>query len=301
MRNAMRNGFGMTIVAALLAASPALAEPSQCLGRGKAQWMLDSTLLGVVNPIGVEEQVRANACLPLIDRPGLLFDYTSFDAGLFSYVSPVFAHVGGYVSVSPLSFLVLRADAAAVGIWPLPMDGAGYFEVKGYRGMVTDAEMPAAKARSSSGANVTFTATLQGAVPLSPRLELEAADAFGADWWLVGDRPYYVNQRRDVVLARSDWLIKNTATLILAVQASRDVSVHLGAIDDLTWVPASNVAINQLTGFFSVFIRRDAQLRDIEPFVRAGAYTQRGDTRQGFTLMFGISLGWAVPVGGEKS
>ncbi len=68
-----------------------------------------------------------------------------------------------------------------------------------------------------------------------------------------------------------------------------------GAIDDLTFVPGSGELENQLFGFLSVPIRRDADLRDIEPFVRAGVYTAHG-WRQGFTLIGGISLTWALPM-----
>ena len=42
-------------------------------------------------------------------------------------------------------------------------------------------------------------------------------------------------------------------------------------------------------------IRRDADLRDIEPFLRAGAYTAHG-WRTGLTLMAGLSPAWALPM-----
>ena len=49
------------------------------------------------------------------------------------------------------------------------------------------------------------------------------------------------------------------------------------------------------SGGLSLPIRRDADLRDIEPFLRAGAYTAHG-WRTGLTLMAGLSLAWALPM-----
>jgi hypothetical protein len=41
-------------------------------------------------------------------------------------------------------------------------------------------------------------------------------------------------------------------------------------------------------------IRRDQLLRDIEPYLRLGAYTAHG-WRTGATLMAGVSVAWALP------
>jgi hypothetical protein len=294
----------MTIAAVLLAASPALAQPAQCLARGTAQWVVDSTLLGLINPLGFEEQLTAKACLPLIDEPGILFDYTQFETGLFTYVGPIYAHVGGFMAISPLSFLVLKAEASGVGFWTVPMDGAGYTPQSRYRDSIPDAEMPANRLLSTSGANVAFTATLQGAAPLGSRLQILASDAFGADWWTVGRASHYLNFRRDVVLAREDWVVKNTATVALDLRANDEVFIRVGAIDDLTYVPGVpgsdwNYVLNQLTGYFSVFVRRNSKLRDIEPYVRVGGYTHGAASRRSaVTVMTGISLAWALPIEG---
>lgn len=273
----------------------AFAKPGQCLGRGTAQWMVDETLVAVANPEGFENQLRANACLPLTDRPGLLFDYTQVETGFFSYTSPVYVHLGTYAAISPLSFLTIRGDAAGLVIWPLPMDGAGYFSMPGYQKSLANVALPARDATSSSGLNLTLSATLQGALPLSRWLRIVATDTFAADYFYVSGGEYYVNQRRDVVLRKSDVLLKNTAFFAVDVLASSEVTVRLGAIDDLTWVPGSGELQNIASAFVSVPIRRDGLLRDIEPYVRAGAYTAHG-WRSGFTVMAGVSLAWAMPM-----
>ncbi|MBS1150977.1 MAG: hypothetical protein H6Q89_2675, partial [Myxococcaceae bacterium] len=46
-------------------------------------------------------------------------------------------------------------------------------------------------------------------------------------------------------------------------------------------------------------IRREGVLRDIEPFVRFGAYTHHAN-RSGFQLFGGISIAWGMPVGAKR-
>lgn len=282
------------LTAVALASSLAAAEPQQCLGRGKAQWQVDETLVVQVNPVGPENQARANLCLPLFDRPGILFDYTQFDVGFFSYVSPVYAHLGPYVAITPLSFVQFRLDVSGLVQWPLPLDGAGYYALPGYTRDYQDTSLPAAAARGAAGLNVTFSTTLQGAVPLTDRLELEATTTGAADYWNVGTGPAYVNLRRDMVMKQSDLLLKNTGFVFLDLKATETFSVQLGVSDDLTYVPGSGALLNIVSGVIKVLLRRDRDLRDIEAFVRLGAYTQH-PFREGFTLLGGLSMGWAFP------
>lgn len=282
---------------ALVAPGAAGAEPRQCLGRGDERWLVDQTLLLLAGPEAFENQLRGNACLPILtDHEGILFDYAAFETGFFDYLSPVYTHLGTYASVTPLSFLQFRADVAGIVVWPLPLDGAGYFEFPGYTGRTSDVTMPAADGRSALGLNVTLTMTLQAAVPLGSRVELQLNNSFGPDYFYLGDKPHYFNPRRDVVLKRSDYLVKNTALLALEIRATPEVAVRLGAVDDLTWVPGSEQElINQVFGYASVQIRRDKDLRDIEPFAKLGAYTSHG-WRTGFCAQVGLSLAWALPV-----
>jgi hypothetical protein len=181
-----------------------------------------------------------------------------------------------------------------------------------YQTGVPDAQAPIEKLQPTAGANVAFTATLQGAAPLGSRLQILASNTFGADWWTAGERGrYYLNFRRDVVLFHEDWVLKNTAQLALDIRGNDEVFIRVGAIDDLTYVPGVpgsnwNFVLNQLTGYFSVFVRRDLErhdtvLRDIEPYLRVGGYTHGDAARtSNVTVMTGISLAWALPLGGSR-
>jgi hypothetical protein len=282
-------------VTMLLCASAAMAKGEQCLGRGESRWLVDETLVWMVNPLGPENQLRFNACHPLYgDKEGILFDYAAIEYGVFNYTSPVYTMGGGYISVTPLSFMQLRADVAGVGIWPIPLDGAGYYGKTSYVKNFSDATMPAHDGQFSGGINVTLTLNLQGEVPLSERVALQVTNQFAGDYWRVGSAPYWVNLRRDVVLAQSDWLIKDTAFLGVAVKLDPRYTLRVGGADDLTWVPRSGYVGNVVGGFASLPFRRDGLLRDVEPFVRVGYYTEHG-FRTGMQLFTGFTIAWALP------
>lgn len=282
-------------VATLLFATAALAKGEQCLGRGESRWLVDETLVWMVNPLGPENQLRVNACHPLYPGvEGLLFDYAAIEYGVFNYTSPVYSMGGGYISVTPLSFMQLRADVAGVGIWPIPLDGAGYFGKASYVKNFSDATMPARDGQFSGGVNVTLTWNLQAELPLSERVALQLTNSFAGDYWRVGSAPYWVNLRRDVVMAKSDWIIKDTAFLGAAVRLEPRYTLRVGAADDLTWVPRSGYVGNVVGVFASLPFRREGLLRDVEPFVRVGYYTEHG-FRTGLQLFTGFTIAWALP------
>ena len=290
----------VVVVAALVAFGfDARAEPSQCLGTGGSLLIFDETLVISLAPDGPENQVKAMLCLPLIKRPGILFDYSSWDIGVFNYLSPVYDMQGLTIGVVPISILELRVDAAAVGIWPISsFDAAGYFALPGYTTHFKETDLPGSAARAARGANVTLSARLQGEVPVFNDT-LVITNSFQLDYWYVGDGSHYYNPRRDVVLAKSDWLVKNNANLLFKVRASKTVSLQFGVQDDFTYVPASNYVANIIGVFLSVPIRREGTLRDIEPFVRLGAYTHHA-YRSGFQVFGGVSFTWGTPVGAKK-
>ncbi len=285
------------LVAAL--GSVAHAAPAQCLGTGGSLVIVDETLVISLAPDGFENQVKSTLCVPLIQRPGILFDYSSWDVGLFNYVSPIYDQQGITLGLVPLSFIELRADVSAVGMWSLPLDGAGYFSFPGYTTRYTEKELPSSKAGSAYGLNVTVGARLQGELPVFND-HLVITNSFQIDYWHVGDGSHYYNARRDVILARSDWVVKNNANLMLKVKASSTVSMQFGVQDDFTFVPGSGYVANIIGFFFSLPIRREGTLRDIEPFIRLGTYTHHA-YRSGFQLFGGISIAWGMPVGEKRA
>ena len=288
------NRISAVVVVALFGLC-AQAEPRQCLGTGGSLLIVDETLGISLNPDGFENQLKTTLCQPLIKRPGIMFDYSSWDIGVFNYVSPIYDQQGITVGFDPISILELRVDASALGYWTVPADSGGYFAFQGYSKHYTEQDLPERDARTAKGANVTFSARLQGELPVFNDT-LVITNTFQVDYFYVGDAPYYYNARRDVVLARSDFLLKNISNLMLKVALSRTASLQFGVQDDFTYVPGSNYVANVIGAFFSVPIRREGTLRDIEPFLRLGTYTHHA-FRTGFQMQLGISIAWGIPIG----
>lgn len=267
------------------------AAPHHCLDEPDTKLIVDETLIGVANPDGAENQVKVSLCWPLIEKRGLLFDYTSFETGLYNYLSPIYVQQGAFAAITPLSFIVFRVEAAGVQYWPLPLDGAGYYALDSYRADYRDSALPAARASAARGVEAGASATLQGELELAPRIALAATDIVNPEYWAVGSGPYWFNERRDVILARHDWVVKNTGSLFLALKR-RSATVRIGAFDDITDVPRAGYVANVLGGVAMVELRHlTPALHELSAFVRIGNYTQHA-FRHGPTALFGVSGVW---------
>lgn len=282
----MTVGHAFLLVA--LGAAAAAAEPHHCADEPGKKIVLDETLIGVANADGVENQIKLAMCWPLFEEPGLLLDYTNVEAGVYKYLSPIYLQQGAFVAVTPLSLLVLRVEAAAVQYWPLPLDGAGYYAVASYTADVHDTALPAANARAATGVEAGASATLQGEVALSPRFALAATATVNPEYWSVGGGAFWFNQRRDVILARHDWLMKNTASIFLALRRGR-TTMRVGVFDELTLVPRAGYTANIVGGVAMIDVRHlTASVHEVSAFVRIGDYTQHA-FRDGVTALLGVS------------
>ncbi len=267
------------------------AAPHHCLDEPGEKLIVDETLIGVANPDGAENQVKVSACWPLVERPGLMFDYTSIEAGLYNYTSPIYVQQGAFVAVTPLSPLVLRAEAAGVQYWPLPLDGAGYYALDGYRADYRDAALPAARASAASGVELGASATLQGELALAPRVALAMTDTLNPEYWSVGTGAYWFDERRDAILARHDWLVKNTALLFLELKRP-PATIRAGVFDDITAVPRAGYVAHIVGTVGMVELRHlTPALHELSAFVRLGDYAQHA-FRRGPTALFGVSGVW---------
>ena len=277
----------------VLALVPVVATPAprHCLDEPGGKLIVDETLVGVANPDGGENQLTASVCWPLIERPGLLFDYTNLQVGAFDYLSPIYVQQGAFVAVTPLSPLVLRAEAAGVAYWSLPLDGAGYYAVDGYRADVRESSLPASRGSAATGVEVSASATVRGEVELSPGLAVAATDVIDPEYWAVGSGAFWFDERRDVILARHDWLMKNTASILVALARGRS-TLRLGAFDDLTLVPRAHYVANIVGGIAMIELRHVTRdVHELSAFVRIGDYTEHA-FRTGATALFGISMVW---------
>src|SRR5690606_8682088 len=103
-------------------------------------------------------------------------------------------------------------------MWPIGMDGAGYYRLGGYDADVRSQTLSADRGERARGWEVTLGATLQGAIPLGPA-RLLIADAFAAQhasmYGAEARASHYYSLRHDLVLAEQDWVISNDAVALV--------------------------------------------------------------------------------------
>jgi hypothetical protein len=299
----MRSASTFLAVALLLAAAPAAraaddlqAAPGttastgkHCFGEARPKWLASTTLAGQVNPLGLELQLQAGHCLPLVTTPGELFDYTNFQYGLAAYLSPVYAMPGAFVSIAPLSVIELRAEAQYIQQWPIGLDASGYFPLTGYGAPLKS--LPAANARPAHGYTANFTANLQVEVPLAERWSLLAVNSASYQLWRLGDAAYYYNVRYDLAMARRDWILRETALVLVNHDLSDRLKVRFGVTDDLSWVNGSGHHQNLLGALVTGVISRWPGPRsETQPFLRVAVYTRHADRQDELQLLAGVGV-----------
>ena len=270
--------------AALLAASPAFSQSARppaaapagkhCLDENRTKVILNQTLAGQINPLGSEQHLHLSACVPLIQTPGVLFDFTNIEGGLVNYLSPTYVHQGGSLAITPLSILQLRAEFMGIYIWSIPIDGAGFYPYQSYDGDFSNEARPAELAGHARGSTFGLSATLRGKVDLPNELDLLLTDTVLIEQWTIGSDPYYYNLRRDLILQRSDWTVRNTFASLVEIPVTPNFAVRAGVTDELTMAPASGYATNVAALIATGLVRRYGDtIRNLQLFVRGGVYT----------------------------
>jgi hypothetical protein len=294
--------LGLLLAVAAPARAAEAAPPSEpaggkhCLGETRTKLLLSEGLYAQTSPLGVEDILQLGVCTPLIRTPGALFDYTNLQAGAVVHLSPVYAMPGLFVSVAPLSVLELRADVESVRTWTIGMDAAGYFPLASAGEQFKDP--PAARARAVSGYNATFTGTLQLEVDLAERWTLAAVDSLSYAHWHLGAAPFYYNPQYNLPMARSDWIGRNMAILLVGHTLSDRFKLQAGVTDELTWVATSGARANILAALLTGVISRwPGEGRETQPFLRVGGYTEHAFRKGELQVLGGIGVTFDVTPG----
>lgn len=336
-----------------------------CLDEQQNKLMLNHYTAGSINPLGIETQLRLSFCTPLIEKPGLLFDFSKLDAGLVMFISPTHVHVGPSLTVAPLSFLVFRAELTGFYIWPIPLQGAGFNRVQAektspqQRGCFLDKDQPTPEqlkamgdprydpndpyqktpianpgqlycdydpsqgqtpinafhddllnrpanglraGQSTYGVRALLGVTLQGAIPLGKKADLLFADGLSTEFWRVapgGDEGYYYLARRDVMMRTSgDWVIANTAALLVSIKVRPNVALRIGATDDLVYTPNFGYLGNVAAGLLSISVPNLRGLaKQFAFFLRVGGFTNhafRGKETAPWTIAGGFDITYEI-------
>jgi hypothetical protein len=269
---------------------PAMDEASgrHCLGETRAKWVVRQLAGAQNNPGGGENTVRVGICVPLVTRPGPLFDLTHVEVGVVNALSPAYVNGGGYVQITPLSLLVLRAELSGVAYWSFPFPRAGYFPLSGYDAPFDDDDLPSEDGAAATGWLLRLVGVLRLRFPRDATVRVVGMSLFEAERWSIGDAGYYFNLRRDVRMARTDWVVNNEALLGLEVPVVGTMFLRMGVFDSFRTVPRARYGANQVGVFAMPWWERPAsRVYDLAPFLRVGMYTGHAFRTGGFSVLGG--------------
>ena len=258
--------------------APAAGEPARA-APSTVRVVAHQRVIALLNPMGAEHRFDLSVRAPLGDQRDLFFDGAHLAGGATSFVSPVYALGGGFVELAPFSFLVLRGEVMGAGVWPIGMNAAGHYGLTSYDDDVRGEALPGAQGGSARGVFAGGSATLQGAIGL------------GLTYVALGDAPYYYSMKHDLVLAREDLVLTNSAFLGIEARCASDLLLRVGVYDDLRHVPASGYVGHQLGPIAMVSWERiDPALSGLTIFVRGGGYTHHVFRAGEATILGGLAL-----------
>ncbi len=283
----------LTLAASQAWAAPPETTPEQgkhCAGQPGSHLLWHQLLVAQVNPLGVEHSGRLGVCTPFLERPGLLFGHSNIESGVVHHLAPAYGHLGGYLQVAPFSFLVLRAELAAVQYWPFPFDRAGYFPRSGYDDDSRPEVLPPEDAQSARGWNANLIVQPRVRVAMGS-VSLLALSVFSYERWVIGTEDYYVNVRRELILAEQDSVLANEGMAMVEIPLTDELDLRVGGYDALRYGLGSEQLSNSAGALAMVhWAEVHPAVRNLTPFVRVGGYSHH-PFRAGQVALFAGALG----------
>ena len=267
-----------------------------CLDEQKRKLMLEHFMGGSINPLGIENQLILTYCIPFMEKPGILFDYSKFEFGIANYISPTHFHLGPTLKFAPLSFLILRAEVTGFYIWPIPLQGAGYIETKGYSDFDRSTVSPAlGVAKDMYGIRTVLGVTLQGSLPLGKWVDLLIVNGLSGEYWKVANGDFaskfwYVAKLDGIMDGTGDWALINNAALLFSIKPHRNHAIRVGVTDNLLYIPGSAYIGNIAAGLLAWSVNNLQDLaKSFAFFLRVGTFTNHA-FRSGITLAGGLDI-----------
>jgi hypothetical protein len=268
----------------------------------RLRFMAHHFFVSVINPLGAELNLRLGMCQRLYGTSSPFFDRNHLEVGFSTYLSPVHFFGGGYVQAAPTSFWFFRFEAHAVSIWPLPMQGAGYYARSSYGAGHRPADLLEDQGATAGGTDLRAIHVLRGKVPIGGRFALAAFDALFVDHPVIGNAPYYVSLQHDLVVARKDLVVGNEATAVVGWAFSRTGEVRVGMYDATRYVPGDRYVGHQLGGILGLAWDAPGRWAEgVSVFVRVGGYTHHAFRTGEPSALLGLAVDWdLLGIGGPS-
>lgn len=271
------------------------AAHARCAGSDDARWLASQSLVLLLNPMGAEHNARLGVCVPLYDTDDAVLSLNHFEAGVSTYLSPIYFVPGAYVQVAPVSFWLFRAEMHAVTIWPIPLGGAGFYERDNYQQSWTRDELPAEDGEAAAGWSARLFNLLRFRLDLTESVALLALAATWMEINLLDRGDFYLDVRDDLIAANGDWVVANEGTLMVQATFPEGFGLRFGAYSALRSVPAASYVQHQVGPIAMLsFGRIDTHVSSLGVFIRLGVYTHHRFRVGQAATMLGLSVGWDI-------
>ncbi|MCB9595428.1 MAG: hypothetical protein H6719_22095 [Sandaracinaceae bacterium] len=264
---------------------------AECGRSDDPRWMSHHSLVLLLNPTGAEYNGRFGLCVPLYDEDDAALRLNHLEVGVSTYLSPIYAVGGGYAQIGPASFLFLRAELHALTIWPIPLEGAGFYERTGYDDGWRSEDLPLDEGGAASGWSARFKAVLRGAVDLGEAFELVLVTSPWLEINVLDRGTYYLDVRDDLIAANGDWVFANEGVLLFGVRLPEGPSLRFGAFSALRVVPAAGYVGHRAGPFvMASFPWPDPAIESIDVFLRLGLYSHHRFRELSLATMAGVGV-----------
>ncbi|WP_455381530.1 hypothetical protein [Salinispira pacifica] len=213
----------IVLVFALLGVSAATAEKTV------EGVFLDQNIQASYNPLGVQLVTRLFYRIPLIDKPGILWESTRIEIGVQNNLSPAYDFAGAFINIEPIAIFNLTLTAQAAGYYTAL--GFGLFPVGGYGAGYDSGALDSVTPLNRFGYLLSAAPTVKAAVGPILFLDTGTLTYFSAPT----DTGYFYEIAGDTILADSDTELSNQAYLLTTILPG----LLAGMNDSLLYVPGS--------------------------------------------------------------
>ena len=284
--------------------------PPHCHGQHQGAWTFEDTIVTRTNNFGFANGIRVSRCWPLFtdrDREGIMFALSNVEIGLVNWLAPVFLHLGGFASITPISLLTFGVEVTGYYWWPSTLTSTGHIAMEDYDDRFTSSgilqNVPEEALEDAFGLNVVMSTTLRGRVRIGDistgTVHFILANTLNFEYWRQGTDDYYWSLRADAIFAKSDWALTNRAVALFNLPVSPIHSLRIGLYDELLYsLGDTNLQRHQVGGLLGLNISRlGNRIRNFETVLIVTGMTHliremRGFPPLNFMLKISVPLVW---------